>query len=431
MKTINILNKCNFSKRCNPILILLALSIIACQELDITDPNSPTVEEVPVQSLVTGVEAGLRIDHGIYLRVVAIFGREAYYFEPADPRYTGELLFGPIDPGGFLVERPWAARYRVVANCNFLLEKAADLSGASQNGVIGFAKTMMAYQLLLNLNYLDDNGIKLDFSGILDNFVTKEAAFQAIETMLDDANTNLGNAGSSFSFTLSSGFEGFDTPVEFAKFNRALRARVAIYQLKNNDAITALNASFVDESADLDLGVYNVYGTGLGDLTNPIFESPEAAFVKLMAHPTFETDADSGDTRFSSKTIIRADSTKFDDLTSDLGVTTTSGSTDPLPIIRNEELLLIRAEANIGIGNLPSAENDINVIRAAAGLAPVTLTAGNALDQVLHERRYSLFMEGHRWIDMRRNDKLNDLPIDRANDTIIDKMPRPETEESG
>ena len=62
-----------------------------------------------------------------------------------------------------------------------------------------------------------------------------------------------------------------------------------------------------------------------------------------------------------------------------------------MPIIRNEELLLIRAEANIGQGNLGAAEDDINVVRAAAGLGPVDLTSANAINQLIYERMFSLW----------------------------------------
>lgn len=413
-------------------LVATVLLGMACEELDFPNPNAPIVDDVTIQSLVTGVESGIRTEMNIYLWVVSVLGREAYYFEPADPRYTGELLFGTVDPGGFLVNRPWTARYRTIANCNFLLARAEEMSGAEKAAVEGFAKTMIGYQLLLNLNYLDENGIKLDFTGNLDaQFVSKAEAFAAIERNLDEAHTALQNAGAAFPFTLSDGFAGFDTPAGFARFNRALRARVAIYQLDYNGALQALGGSFVDRNASMDLGVYHVYGTGLGDQLNPIFENPDAAFVKFMAHPTFEADAEPGDQRFASKVRKRAEATTFDNLTSDLGITRSKSSTDPFPIIRNEELLLIRAEANIGLGNLAEAEADINAVRAAAGLAPVTLTPDNALDQVLHERRYSLFVEGHRWIDMRRLGRLNQLPVDRPSDVVLDKMPRPETEIKG
>jgi hypothetical protein len=158
-----------------------------------------------------------------------------------------------------------------------------------------------------------------------------------------------------------------------------------------------------------------------------MYESPDAPFVKLMAHPTFETDAEAGDQRLANKAADHIPET-FDGLTSDLAVTITNSSTDPLPIIRNEELLLLRAEANIGLGNYADAANDINIVRAAAGLGPVTLDASNAVTQLLYEKRYSLFMEGHRWGDLRRYNRLNQLPVDRPSDAVISQMPRPETE---
>ncbi|RMF61128.1 MAG: RagB/SusD family nutrient uptake outer membrane protein [Calditrichaeota bacterium] len=418
-------------------VILLFLLLAGCHDLDFPNPNAPIVDDVPDQALVSGAEAGMRVDHAIYLRVVGSLGREVYYFEPADPRYTGNLLRGTPDPGGFLVLRPWSGRYAVIRVCNELLNRADQAGGATGAGIRGFAKTIKAYQLLLNLNYMDENGIKIIQSDDINTpFASKTESLNEIVKLLDEANTDLANAGGSFSFELSSGFSGFDSPSTFAKFNRALRARVAAYMEDWQGVLDALNGSFIDPSASLRLGVYHVYGTALNDQTNEIFENPEAPFVKLMAHPSFQTDAEPGDLRFSSKVVVRdldennvPDTTVFDDLSSTMGVTITSGSTDPFPIIRNEELLLLRAEANIQLGNLSAAEADINVVRNAAGLGSVTLTdQASAIDQLLHERRYSLFMEGHRWVDMRRYGRLNQLPVDRPGDVVLDKMPRPETE---
>ena len=59
----------------------------------------------------------------------------------------------------------------------------------------------------------------------------------------------------------------------------------------------------------------------------------------------------------------------------------------------------------------------INVIRVnSGGLAPTTLTAASAnndiLTEILLQKRYSLLLEGHRWVDMRRYGRLSQLPID-------------------
>jgi hypothetical protein len=57
--------------------------------------------------------------------------------------------------------------------------------------------------------------------------------------------------------------------------------------------------------------------------------------------------------------------------------------------------------------------------------------ASGGLTQLLHEKRYSLFLEGHRWIDMRHYGKLGDLPLDRENDTVFENYPIPESEVVG
>ena len=104
-----------------PIVLIAATFYWGCGDLDISNPNAPVIEDAPVQTIITGAEAGMRESNHIYLWVVSAIGRESYYFEPADPRYTGEVLTDQIDPGGFLLNSPWNDRYNVVAICNILL----------------------------------------------------------------------------------------------------------------------------------------------------------------------------------------------------------------------------------------------------------------------------------------------------------------------
>ena len=107
-----------------PILSLLIWT--GCEDLDFPDPNNPISELATIQSLITGAEAQMRSGYGVWIRDLLVVGREAYYFEPADPRYTGELLHGPVDPGGFLCYTPWAANYKVIANCQDIKYSEAD-----------------------------------------------------------------------------------------------------------------------------------------------------------------------------------------------------------------------------------------------------------------------------------------------------------------
>ncbi|NIR50800.1 RagB/SusD family nutrient uptake outer membrane protein [candidate division KSB1 bacterium] len=316
------------------LIVLISISL-GCKGLEFSNPNSPDLSGASLQSLVAGSEAGMRIDLDVYLQVTITIGREGYFFEPADPRFTGEIIFGPVDPGGFLTLRPWSARYQVVFNCNELLLRAEELSDPQKSAVEGYAKTIRGYQLLLNLNYLDENGIRLNFDGDLTKpFATKEEAFDFIENDLNEANTALASAGDSFPFRLSDGFAGFDTPSAFARFNRAVMARVLVFRGKFDQALQVLEQSFLEPAGDLNLGVFHIYGTGLGDQLNPVFQVPTAPFVKLMAHPSFEADAEPGDLRVQNKVFKRSDVTVFDELNSDLAITLATTSTDPFPIIR-------------------------------------------------------------------------------------------------
>jgi hypothetical protein len=151
-----------------------------------------------------------------------------------------------------------------------------------------------------------------------------------------------------------------------------------------------------------------------------------------VVQPSFITQADAGDTRLG-KTPARAASTTQDGLTSSYDFFVYPTNTTSIPIIRNEELLLIYAEAKIQLGgaaNLADAVTAINKIRAAAGLLPYAglVTQAALIDEMLKQRRYSLYGEGHRWIDMRRYNRLNTLPIDRAGDDVWTQFPRPANE---
>lgn len=406
----------------------------ACDSLDVTDPNAPNSADVSLQSLVSGIEGSLRTDLFVYLVASAGLGREAYNMDAADPRWVGELIVGPLDPGGFILLRPWSARYRAIRNLHTLRDRAeAELAGSALAATQGFVSTLVAYQFLLNLNYLADNGIKLEVTGAEDvPFVSASEAYDRIEQLLDAGHASLQAGGVAFPFRLSAGFAGFDAPGTFARFNRGLRARVAVYRADHDAALAALSESFLDAAGDMDAGLYHVYSAGAGDQLNPLFAVPTASTVKLRAHEQLKEMAMPGDLRYANKILDRSDDASFDPaptsgggLSSALVVTVAASATAPLPIMRNEELLLLRAEAYIGKGDLGAAEADINRVRAAAGLSARALDSSTALDDLLRERRYSLFMEGHRWIDMRRHGRLDELPNDRPGDTIFRQFPKP------
>ena len=423
--------------------IALMIAVSSCEIDEVKNPNDPNRDELEananigeLNNLVAGTESLLRKEVGFYYDVSGIVGREFYFFTDADPRYTGELLGKDqqtLDPAGFYGTRPYAGRYAVVRNANILLaaisNTTAPLDDSQKNGYIGFAKTAQAYSLLLALNFQYENGIRIDVEDedALGPFVDYDGALTAISALLDDALTSLDGSGNEFAFALSSGFVGFDTPETFAEFNRAIKARVEIYRGDKAAALTALGESFINEAGSLNLGPDHFYSVSGNDEPNPVFRAPGQAEA-LIAHNSYAADAQPGDDRVATKTASRAIATS-DGLSGNRDVTIYSSLSSFIPIIRNEELILLKAEANIGTNNT-EAVRLLDIIRNAHGLADSSgaVTDNALVDELLYNRRYSLFAEGHRWIDMRRYDRLNTLPKDRPNDDVWVQFPRPISE---
>lgn len=429
---------------------LLATGIVfltACQSTIFSDPNAPAIENASIQSLVTGTEGSMRTAYNFYIYGVSSQGREAYSLDGSDPRWLTEFIAGGLDPAGPFVGNIWQARYRAMRNAQNVLDRAATLSGAERARLEGFAQTVYAYQLMMLYDVYFENGVKLTLSDDINQpFSDPAATLTEIVRRLDLGNTALGQAGTTFldpanpnnGFVLSSGFSGLNTPATFARFNRALRARVASYQGDNQGILTALGSSFLRaDTTSMALGAYMPFGTGPGDFVNPIFELPTAGVIRFWVQRDFVRD--NPDSLIDRRVLN--DMSAFGARSYSLGgysgfrfSTLYKSATDPAPIIRNEELILLRAEANIGLNQIDAARADLNLVRRAAGVAPYTttnFTATNALDRLLFERKYSLFGEGRRWVDMRRYNRLNSLPNDQTGDRIVRAFPRPQNDNPG
>ena len=426
-------------------MLALLVGISGCSIQEDPFPNDPTLEDIindatlgDLNNVVSGMESGRRNRLGTYGDDVGVIGREWYRFSGSDPRFTSDLLgkgSAVLDNNTFYLTNPYYERYRVVRNGNILLSAVenttADITDEEKAGFRAFAKTIMAYQLLLNLNLQFNNGVRVDVADAtnLGPFLTYDGSLAAIKGMLDDAATELGNSGATFAFVLSSGFAGFDDPASFLQFNRAIAARVALYQADYTAAGTALSGSFLNSGGSMDMGVFHTFSTSGGDLTNPLFFAQGATGENRIAHPSFVDDAEAGDLRLD-KVSVRADTVFQDALSGNYDVWVFTSLDASIPIIRNEELILIDAEVKARSGDLGGAVTAIDVIRTSAGLAGYSgpQTEADIITEILNQRRYSLFGEGHRWIDMRRTGNLGQLPIDRVDDDVWEQFPRPATE---
>ncbi|MHB1192372.1 MAG: RagB/SusD family nutrient uptake outer membrane protein [Longimicrobiales bacterium] len=425
-----------------------ALTVFLCgcdfEILNQDDPSLEALEGAPTPAIVYSTAQGLlhgwRSEigggEGSWFQDLSCFGREGYYLAPA--RTIMDEFTDAMRPSGGL---GWGDTYSTIRNVNSLL-KAVDAIGGGmpedkKEGVRGWAKTVEASKLLRQIRTQDAFGVPIATDRPTDDLApiaTKQEVYTYILRRYDEAKTHLQNAGSSFGFSLSPGLADFKTPAGVLKVNRALKARAANDIGDAAATIAALNESFISSSASLAQGAYHSYGVGAGDAVNPLTDPQGTRFradTMLVVEAQYQANGEI-DRRLTDKTE-RVPAITHTRTTSFLKYKMYKNPTDPFPIIRNEELLLIRAEANLASD---AALADINVVRTVSGgLEPIELATWQAMTreqritELLYNRRYSLMWEwGHRWVDMRRFGRLDQLVGPFVGARVFDKVPFPESE---
>ena len=443
-------------------LLGAALLVGACQEYDILNTNDPTVETLtgaPTRAVLaraaTGIFSQANSDVAGIIQQWGIYGREGYNLLGNDPRETGESIRGPQDPTG-RAGGIWAGEYQSIRTINAYLAALPNASGLTEAEISaskGFAKTIKAWQLHRVAIRSGSYGIPIDVDRPITEdpapFVSFTDAETEVSALLDEANADLLAGGGSFPFTVAPGFTGFDTPANFAKFNRALAAKVMVHRATFvgcascwAGAITALDASFITTGnlpASLATGVYYAYSSAAGEPTNPISENNTT--TRYWVHPSIIDEAQlrgngEPDLRVTTKTVLGSAPRSLNDLT---GTYKPAMYNNPanlaqadldadIPWIKNEELILLRAEARWNAGDKAGALADIDLVRVnSGGLEPTSLTTGSSDDafvtELLYNRLYSLMWEqGTRWLDAIRYNRLAQLPTDRAGDSKFPSM---------
>lgn len=451
-----------------------ALVAGACGDIAVPDYNRASTGDLinaPNKTLVDAAAAGVihnaRRDPPNRVRVTGIVGREAYILDTNEPRNVTELVTGGIDPSSFTGNHDYNNPYGTIAQGRMILaalEKVGpnEYTAAQKEGLRGFAYTMMGNDMLViaQMHQYGPTDVNLDPLAPPAPMKTQAEMYTQAGVFLDSAVAHLKAGGTTFTFAFPSGFTQFATskftsPSEgFLKFNRALRARLDILRKDYAAARLHLDSTFLaldSTRVGFNTGVYYTYSAGSGDLPNTL-----ASGATEVAEPTLRTDAQKyiavnttdttkRDTLRDKRYVLKIDSGA---VRSQLGISSflrfahyktrpffgTGQTASPIPWVRNEELILNRAEARWFTNDKVGAMSDLNFVRRhSGGLNPIVGTpASDAafITLLLYERRYSLMYEGGwRWLDLRRFDMLGTLTnYPRAGDKSITYWPVPFSE---
>ncbi|HEY0739896.1 MAG TPA: RagB/SusD family nutrient uptake outer membrane protein [Chryseosolibacter sp.] len=417
------------------------LMLSSCSLDPVVDPNfasvgavSKNASKAQLDGLVTGQIAAARNGLATYHQVVGTLGKELFNFNGTESRWMTELNgLRPIDNSAFYngATTGFGLPVRQANTLLAALENTSSVTETEKNAYRGVANTFkgLAYLYMLNVQYA--NGVRLN---IEDPFkpskpVSYAESLAGIASFLDQGASQLDAAGSTFPFGMPATYAGFNTPSTFKQFNRAIALRVAIYQKDWAKAEALLPQTFITETGSLTLGPKHSFNATAPDIANPLLSTASQIIVGVEK---IWDDIEPGDTRKSKVLEVTPK------LSYTSGVTYATKyrvnmyllADAPAPIIRNEELLLIAAEVAAQRNRPADAVKFINIVRTGAGLpnyAGATTTPA-LIDAILKERLYSLFYEGHRWIDMRRYDKFSEVHLPVAEMKILPQLERPVAE---
>lgn len=445
-------------KRYTTITLAVAVAAVAgCKDNPVANPiEAPTVDALAgaltptsLRQLVVGALAQDRTTWNDVQSVIeaGIFARDVYRVDASEPRYVTETLGGNPDPGSFAGGRGFAGYYTALrAESNLL--KAISSAGTSQftsaelTATTGFIRTMQAYEYWRLIELRDTVGVPIqsDDPTAVTDVRCKEAVLNYIAALLDSANTDFATAGAATKLPvkLPTGFSAFGRDYNQVSnlilFNRAMKGKIDFYRGLNRKSPQA--SFFAPAIAELTTALgagpgavpashfgwgawYNFVAGGTENQANLIADN------KVGLNPLVGDSVQAGDTR-ASKIVSRATlagngiSTS---ITYTGALATLANQNAPMPILRDEELVLLRAQAYIEAGDLTNAALDINSVRTNYGLGPVAFaTKTAAINALLYEKRYSLLFEGaQRLVDLREYGRLNntylrkELPNDPFN----------------
>jgi starch-binding outer membrane protein, SusD/RagB family len=442
-------------------------AVTGCYNFNITDPNGPTLNGltgsptmISVDAAMTGVFARTRATMTGLIWFVGSMGREGINLSGNNQPDYAEPYYGPLssseDGGG-----EWGTQYAAMRDADIVIDAAPhapDMTSAQADLAVGAAQAEKALMFLQVVSTRATFGAPVDIDHPANAppapFVHEDAVYATIIATLDSslANLNSGASAGNFTFTLPNGYAIASTPQTFRQFVWALMAKALCFRASSAitdgaagggsagsasgyyaSALLAIDSSFYDSTLVGPNGpaVNFDFSSSSNDTPNSLSDpvTGPTFFADTFNITDAQKNAGTIDARVTSKivSITTVESTpkpqilggipqlpgwlKFTVYLSNGSVNTAA----PIPLIKDTELALLRAEAEIGTGNLVGAAADLSRVREnEGGLTAYSgpMTAAALTTELLYNRRYSLLWEqGARWIDARRFGQLGTIEL--------------------
>lgn len=385
------------------------------------------LEEAPVDSIIDGIaiidnetaESALAAVYASYQGRL-INSSFAYLADDIDdiPRES-DFAFNEVLPTSLNISPTWNSAYLVVIRVNSFIEEISQTDLVDQelkSQLIAEALVLraLAYTVYL-IPYWGDVpyviGTDIESTRLLSRIPSNEIMANLVEDIQD----NIGNLKDEFS-----GNEETRTRVTRGAASAVL-ARLHLFleqwsEAENwateviNNPLYVLQADiegiFLRNSEESILELYSdlMINQGLGQGYYPESLGGVLAYVPTdNIMNSFET----GDLRANSFLSMDAEGIVFVNKFRDVGQ---DGSLQEIKEIRISEMYLIRAEARAKLGNISTALEDLNIVRNRAGLPNSSADEETELLLAIEQERFiELSFEGHRWYDLQRTGRIDEV----------------------
>lgn len=430
----------------------VVLSAVACKDTDVPFLTAPTsVANTPtgVQNAITGLFYSARLDVGNYAIIMASMGRDAANFTNTEPRWIleGTGIQPIVFNDEFISDFVWDQTFSNAKFANTIMASLPNIkppySSLQVDALVGVLQTMKALQFMALAETRDTLGVSvysIQGGSTPQPVYCNPDVWKYIVALLDSGNAALNLAGATaLPVILPSGYGAVDqfagpstSPGSFAAFNRALagkaglelayaiarggagaptpttsgspdvsaltRADSAITSsaLYNPSAITTPNPggfSLTDPYS-----VYHVFSPQSSDLVNPV--NGMIGTMAVMWDLVVDVDT-INDARWKAKFSVNPQQVQqaaFNAVASPYIYSYYGSPSSPIPIVRNEELTLVEAQIQIGLGQYGNALTLINTVHEKAGGygSPLTVPSDyvDVRDALLKEQRISTVLEG-------------------------------------